>query len=72
MDASFDTYLYIIDPRSTEPISPNFSKPSCYNDDGAGNLQAKITKTLTANAPYLIIASAYNPSSLSGSYHMGF
>lgn len=72
MDASFDTYLYIIDPRSAEPISPNFSKPSCYNDDGAGNLQAKITKTLTANAPYLIIASAYNPSSLSGSYHMGF
>lgn len=72
MNASFDTYLYVIDPRSTDLISSNANAASVYNDDGAGNLQAKITKTLDANVPYLIIASAFNPSSQSGSYTLSF
>ena len=71
-EATFDTYLYIIDPRSTAPISSSTSQPSTYNDDGAGNLQAKITKTIDANVPYLIIVSAYNPSSQSGEYQINF
>lgn len=65
-----DTYLYIIDPRSTELIqrasytSPNTTKslPCLYNDDHDGLLDSQITKTFDANVPYLVIVSAYNPS----------
>lgn len=60
-----DTYLYLIDPRSTLPVSSNFSQPSVYNDDNGGNLQAKITKTLDANVPYLLLISHYNLNSAS-------
>jgi len=70
--SSIDTYLYLIDPRSTAPISSNFNNPSVYNDDGGGNLQARIVKTLDANIPYLIIVAAYNPSTTSGSYVLYF
>ena len=56
----YDTYLYVIDPRSTTPISNNFEKPSVYNDDGGDNFQARIVKSLTSNVPYLIIVSTYN------------
>ena len=72
MDATYDTYLYVIDPRSTLPISTSASQPSTYNDDGGGNLQAKITKTLDANVPYLVIISAYNPATQSGVYRLYF
>ncbi len=72
MDATYDTYLYIIDPRSTAPISSSAIQPSTYNDDGGGNLQAKITKTLDANVPYLVIISAFNPATQSGVYRLYF
>jgi hypothetical protein len=71
-DSSVDTYLYLIDPRSAEPISSNFSMQSVYNDDGGVNLQAKITKTIDANIPYLIIVAAYNPATSSGSFILKF
>ena len=54
----FDNYLYVIDPRSSEKIVSNVD----YNDDGGGNGQAKITRTLEKNVPYLIIYSQWNLS----------
>lgn len=63
-----DMYLYIIDPRSTDPISTSSDAASTYNDDGGGNLQAKIVKKLEINVPYYIIESTYNPSTQSGRY----
>ncbi len=69
-DCEFDAYLYVIDPRSTDAISS--SGASVYNDDGAGNLQATITKQLDANVPYLVILTAYNPSTQSGDYTIKF
>lgn len=65
-----DLYLYLIDPRSTKPISSNFSQPSVYNDDGGGNLQAKIVKHLEAGVPYMIILSTYNIATQSGDFKL--
>ncbi len=69
-NCEFDAYLYVIDPRSTEAISSNGA--SGYNDDSAGNMQAKITKQLDANVPYLVILTAYNPSTQSGYFEINF
>ncbi len=69
-DCEFDAYLFVIDPRSTEAISSNGA--SGYNDDSAGNMQAKITKQLDANVPYLVILTAYNPSTQSGYFEINF
>jgi len=63
-----DMYLYLIDPRSTMPISSTFTQPSVYNDDGGGNLQSRIVKELQAGVPYLVIISTYNPSTQFGQY----
>ena len=71
-ETSFDSYLYVIDPRSADPISSNGNAHSTYNDDGAGNFDAEITKKLDANIPYLIIISAYNPSAQSGIFKLNF
>lgn len=71
-DCDFDSYLYIIDPRSTDAISSSFDASSVYNDDGAGNLQAKITKQLDGDVPYLVVLTAFNPSTQSGSYMIIF
>lgn len=71
-EASFDTYLYVIDPRLAAPISSSGSQPSTYNDDGAGNLQAKITKTLDGGVPYLVILCAYNPANSTGLCYLNF
>lgn len=72
VSSKVDTYLYIIDPRSTKSIcaasisSPNNTKGcAClYNDDINGSLDrnSQITKTFDAGVPYLVIVSAYNPS----------
>jgi len=77
-----DTYLYIIDPRSTEPIcsasntSPNNTKglPNLYNDDHDSSSDSQITKTFEANIPYLVIVSAYNPSASTsvGEFYVDF
>lgn len=47
-----DMYLYLIDPTSTKEV--------LYNDDGAGNLQAKIIATLKPGIEYLLITTTYN------------
>lgn len=70
VSSEVDTYLYIIDPRSAEPMkvasnsTPNTTRglPNLYNDDHDGLLDSQITKTFDANVPYLVIVSAYNPS----------
>ena len=51
-ETKLDTYLYLIDPYSTNVC--------LYNDDGAGNLQASITSNLIANRTYFIVVSTYN------------
>lgn len=61
-----DTYLYIIDPSSTNLIvqasgTATKGNNSLYNDDYNG-LNSQITKAFKANIPYLVIVSAYNPS----------
>lgn len=62
LESIFDTYLYIIDPRSTAMLIENID----YNDDhyvnNVQNLNARLMKNLEAGIPYLIIYSAYNPS----------
>ena len=73
-----DTYLYIIDPRSTELIknaNTSSSGEDClYNDDYNGSLNSKITKTFDSNVPYLVIVSAYHPSLSSsvGEFYVNF
>lgn len=53
-----DTYLYVIDPSTTNTCF--------YNDDGAGDLQALITMNLVAGKTYFMILSPYNITSTSG------
>lgn len=64
-----DTYLYVIDPTSTELITRYNNNPgtaNLYDDDSAGNYQAQLTKTVQANKEYLVILTFYDPSSTSG------
>lgn len=72
MSASSDTYLYIIDPTSTEIIAQyansNYDVDNMYDDDSGGNYQAKITKRVQANKEYLVIISFYNPNTMSGEF----
>ncbi len=81
LQSTVDSYLYIINPRSTDPITradnttPNNTKDAegLYNDDYNTTTVSQITKTLLANKDYLIIACKYNPSSTaSGSYTLSF
>ena len=57
LDSIFDSYLYVIDPRSTAPIQENVD----YNDNGIG-LNGMITKELEADVPYFIIYGQKDPS----------
>jgi hypothetical protein len=59
INSSFDTYIYIIDPRSSNAIAY-----TNYDDDYGEGMNPMLTITLTANVPYVIIYSAYNPSRL--------
>lgn len=61
LDSTFDNYIYVIDPRSAKALIKDID----FNDDGGSNLNAKLTKNLDANVPYLVIYSAYNPSNSS-------
>jgi hypothetical protein len=54
----FDSYLYLAGPGLSQPLS---------DDDGGGELHARITATLPASGTYRIIASALG-SGVSGSY----
>lgn len=62
IESDFDTYIYVIDPRSTDLLAEDEN----YNDDGDG-LDASLTIKLSANVQYLVIYSAYDPNSLSES-----
>ncbi len=55
-----DTFLYLVDPRSAykmQSISETNDVPSVYDDDSGTDLNAKITKKLAMNIPYMIIYS---------------
>ncbi len=65
-ESSLDTYIYLIDPRSSREVDRNLDHCSVYNDDGGTNLNAKITKQLASNIPYLIVYSTYNITTQSG------
>ncbi len=70
-----DTYLYYIDPRRADMDKDDYSKneylKSCIsNDDGAGNLQAKLSLGKhDCSVPYLIIASTFS-SYVSGNFYL--
>ncbi len=70
-EASFDAYLYLIDPRSTVAMTENFGdsyKGPAANDDGGGGTDAMISQQLDAGVPYLVIVVPRNPSTQSGSF----
>jgi hypothetical protein len=54
----FDTYLYLIGPGLDDVLT---------DDDGAGNLDAKIDLTLPTSGPFTVVAAALSQGS-SGSY----
>lgn len=53
-EGDIDTYIYVIDSRLTYLITS-----SDYNGDGGESFNAKISKDLSANIPYLIIYSRW-------------
>ena len=61
-ETKLDTYLYLIDPSTTNVC--------LYNDDGAGNLQASITSNLIANKTYFIVVSTYDITSQKGTIRL--
>lgn len=72
MSAQKDTYLYVLDPSSTELITEydgsNSDATNLYDDDSGGDLQAQLTKTVEADIEYLVIISFYNPHTSSGDF----
>lgn len=59
--SEFDTYIYVLDPRSYEAIERNVD----YNDDAGDGLNALLEIELAENIPYLVIYSAFSPNSMS-------
>lgn len=57
-----DTYLYFIDPSSTNAC--------LYNDDGAGNYHALIQTDLIADRRYFLIVSAFDITTKSGAMRL--
>lgn len=49
LSSEFDAYLYLVGPGLDEPL---------FDDDGAGDLDARITATLPEDGSYRIVASA--------------
>ena len=60
LSSDFDTYIYVIDPRSSEAVIRNGD----YNDDDGEGQNPLLTKRLEAGVPYYIIVSAFNPNSM--------
>lgn len=60
IESEFDTYIYVIDPRSSSAIVYNVN----YNDDSGEGMNPLLTTYLDENVPYLVIYSAYNPNAL--------
>ena len=81
LQSNIDSYLYIINPRSTDPITradnttPTNTQNAegLYNDDYNSTTVSQLTKTLLANKEYIIIVCKYNPSNTTnGSYTLSF
>ena len=68
-DAYMDTFMYIIDPRSTNRVTSG-GAASVFDDNSAGNNQATITKTFDVNVPYMLIVCLKDPSSETGTTHI--
>jgi len=66
IESDFDTYIYVIDPRSTELIASGIN----YDDDSGTNLNPLLTTNLDARISYLVIFSAYNPNSLTSTKNL--
>ena len=62
-ESTTDMYLYLIDPTSTTA--------ALYDDDSAGNLQAKISTTLKPGIEYLLITTTFNIQN-NGPYYLYF
>ncbi len=60
IDSDFDTFIYVIDPYSTDILIVGEN----YDDDSGEGLNPSLTTMLITGIPYLIIYSAYNPSAL--------
>ncbi|MBO5357433.1 MAG: hypothetical protein J6A95_06650 [Clostridia bacterium] len=57
IQSDFDTYIYVIDPTSSELLVVNLD----YNDDSGEGSNPFLSKHLRSGITYLIIYSAYNP-----------
>lgn len=57
-----DTYLYVIDPSSTDELRTKADSPSDYEEDDNSNslLQAKVVKNLQKGKWYFVVASFKN------------
>ena len=62
--SSFDTYIYVIDPRSTDQLVEDED----YNDDSEDSMDARLTIYLEANVQYFVIYSDYEPNDMFESY----
>ncbi len=60
IQSGFDTFLYVIDPRTTEKIEHHVN----FDDDTGEGLNSLLTFNFEAGVPYLIIFSAHDPTSL--------
>jgi len=60
IESDIDTYMYVIDPRSSELLILGAD----YDDDSGEAANPLLTKTLSSGIKYLIVYSAWNPSSL--------
>lgn len=88
VSSEVDTYLYIIDPSSAEAYYtvwdgddetvtstyPSLANDDYVNEDGDYIFDSKLKKSFDAGIPYLVIVSAYNPSSAEsvGSFYVDF
>ena len=67
-----DTYMYIIDPTSTDAMTrysgSNYTTANLYDDDSGEGLQAQLKKTVVANKEYLVIIAFYNPHTMTGKF----
>lgn len=64
-EGDIDTYIYLIDPRSTYLLSS-----SDYNDDAGEGLNASLNKELAANVPYLIVYTRYSLTGADSSFSL--
>lgn len=64
-EGDIDTYIYLIDPRSTYLLSS-----SDYNDDSGEVLNASLNKELAANIPYLIVYTRYSLTGADSSFSL--